>query len=157
MKLRIYRKFNEVINALRSGPEIFQVSREGSTRWNSLYNMCHSYVSNRKAIRMILEESDAFELQLTRAEEAIVDDLISILSNFKEVSELLQGFSYGTLYLVSLCGHMIRRSLQDYSCVISSYSNDIIMPLLSQGLRFWLVLSPEHEAAGILNPIVAII
>lgn len=105
----IGENFDEAIEYLRDSSVTLKT--ENSTRWNSLYAMLDTYLENSVSIRIQIEMEKQSAMQLSIEEEAIIRDLVAILDNFKEVSALLQGDTYETLYLVTLCDQMLKSSL----------------------------------------------
>lgn len=108
LKLLIHHdyKVDAVIDCLRDTSGIFE--RSNTTRWNSVYNMLNSYVSNSDSISIVLIEQKKQHLRLTVIEEQMVKDLTVILKIFEGPSKTLQGQGCRTLHMVSFCNLTMR-------------------------------------------------
>lgn len=84
--------FEARFGALRTIPEA------NSTRWSSLFHQLYSIVElDQVALRDLLHERNLSNLVLTPANYASLEELVTILAAFAEVTEVIQGDQYPTL------------------------------------------------------------
>jgi hypothetical protein len=84
--------FEARFGALRSIPEA------NSTRWSSLFHQLHSIVQlDQAALKDILHQRNLSNLVMTPANFSCLEELVSILASFAEVTDAIQGDQYPTL------------------------------------------------------------
>lgn len=142
--------FENAIMLLRSSKETLKI--ENSTRWTSLYSMLESFKRQQSSMFLALGKLHKFDLILSEKEFSIIDDLLKILSIFKEATTALQSKTKATLHLVIFFHDKIKNSLQNIQQVKNDELKFCVMPLIEQSLKSRMSIHFIHLAAAVLHP-----